>query len=123
MHVLCQSLHAQSLNPLSSIESIFYNQPSIGRLYFALERMSLGIQDPLIQANSIRCRVKEIEVLQCFGQPETLHFVRLIGFVGCDVVDGRVAEWSGCMFDDGLEHLPAFVLPGGVACYAVHVPY
>ncbi len=85
--------------------------------------MSLSIQDPLVQTNSVRRRIQQVEVLERFRQPETLHFVDLRRLLDGDVAESRVAEFSRRVLDDGLEHLPAFVLPAAVTRNAIHVPH
>lgn len=87
-----------------------------------LKRMCLSIQHPFIQADNIRRRIQEIEVLERLREPETLHLIHVARDLGVDVVDGRVAEFRRGGSDDGLEHLPALVLPDLVTGDTVHVP-
>lgn len=85
--------------------------------------MSLGIEDPLIQTDRVGSGVEKIEVLESLSHPEALHLVKLRGVDLCDVLYGGVSIIGRCGFDDGLEHVPALVLPCRVAGYTVHVPY
>lgn len=85
--------------------------------------MRLRVQHPLIQRHQIRLRVEQVEVLERLGRPEALHLIRQGRAVRVlDVVDGRVRVVGLDVGQDGLPHLPAFVLPRGVAGDPVHVP-
>lgn len=85
--------------------------------------MSLGVEDPLVEADEVGLGEEEVVVLERLGDPEALHLVLDVGGRGEDVVDGAVGELGAGGGDGGLEHLPALVHPGGVAGDAVHVPY
>lgn len=87
------------------------------------EWMRLGIQYPLVKAYNIGFGIQQVEVLERFGEPETLHRVVFVRTGQEDTADGAMAGLGLRRCDDGLEHLPTFLLPGGIARDAVHVPH
>jgi hypothetical protein len=88
-----------------------------------LERMGLRVEHPLIQANDVWLREEQVVVLERLGEPEALHLVLEHGLLAVDVVNGAVGNLGARGVDGGLEHLPAFFHPRGIAGDTVHVPY
>jgi len=85
--------------------------------------MSFRVQNPLVQADHIRRRVQQVEVLEGLGKPEGLHLILLVGVGPPHVVDRAVASLSLRVPNDGLKHLPALFLPRLIASDTIHVPY
>jgi hypothetical protein len=85
--------------------------------------MGLRVQHPLIKADEIRLREKQVVVLERLGEPEALHFVAQARLLLHHIVDRTVGDLGTSGLDRGLEHTPAFVHPRGVASDAVHVPH
>lgn len=81
--------------------------------------MSFSIEDVFVEVNKIRFAEEKVEVLQSFGRPEGLHGVEKSGVLARDVGERSVGDGSATMSFDGGEHVPAFVLEGGVSSDAV----
>jgi len=88
------------------------------------ERMCLSVENPFVQRVDIGGGEQQIEILKRLGKPETLHAVGGLGAaVGLgDILDGAMRNLSLGRADDRLKHLPAAILPDGIARDAIHIP-
>lgn len=85
--------------------------------------MRLSVEDPVVQGHNIRLRVQQVEILERLGRPKTFHMIRQGDSVRVvNAINGRMGYVRPHVADDGLPHLPTFVLPGRVTCNPVHVP-
>lgn len=82
--------------------------------------MCFRIQHPLIQAHQLEITEYEVEVLECLGQPETLHAVHLGGLLLGDIVDGGRGNICTRSLLDVCEHDPGLLHPLGVSGEAIH---
>lgn len=65
-------------------------------------------------------RKDEIEVLQSFGKPKTLHFVLMFRFQMTHIVNRRMTKFSSGRLVDILEHAPRGVLKSLISSNPVH---
>jgi hypothetical protein len=59
--------------------------------------MRLGIENKIVRAYFVRFAKYEVEVLECFCQPETFHTVVLVDRRLQDVSDRSVYKCCSCM--------------------------
>ena len=77
--------------------------------------MCLNIDHVVIQTDHFRLAEDEVEVLQCFAEPEALHFIAFRGSGVGNIFERSVGDLGlGCILN-ALEHLPSCILQRGVA--------
>lgn len=84
------------------------------------KRMSLSIQNKLIQTDQVRLAVKQVKVLQRLSEPEALHRVLMLRFGGHNILKTRVRNIRLRMLRNSLEHLPPLLHPDRIRCQTVH---
>lgn len=110
-------VNANSPNPpIQSVYLVPFNLPP------PLQRMRLGIKNPLIQTHALGIIKYQIQILQRLSQPKTLLLIILVPPPRSqDVPDGGIAVRGAGHRGDRLEGLPGSVLVFWIACQAVGV--
>jgi hypothetical protein len=98
-------------NSLILVQSELYMRFSTRMFSFRYpERMCLCVKHIVVQTNQIGLAGYQVQILDGFSSPETLHEVGLYRLLCHDVRQFRVAVFGSCLLFNRLEHLPSHVL-------------